>query len=118
MLKDKARINLKAGEALAVLGLTDPATSRYYYALYQAAVHALTRHGWTPDRLRSGAVQWSHDMVMNNASLVRGRSSDRALVGRVRDLRIAADYGDRVVEPHRLAAEAGDVRRFVEEVTT
>ncbi len=42
MLKDKAAANLKAGEALLALGFVDPAASRYYYALFQAAVHALT----------------------------------------------------------------------------
>ncbi len=117
MLKDKARNNLRAGEALAALGLPDAAASRYYYAMFQAAVHALTRRSWTPGRLQSGAVEWSHVVVMNNVSLVRGRRSDRALFDSMRDLRVMADYDDDSIAPGRLAACVEGVRAFVEEVT-
>jgi len=117
MLKHKARNNLRAGEALAALGLPDPAASRYYYAMYQAAVHALTRDGWTPGRLQSGAVQWGHVMLMNCVSLVRGRGADRALFETMRRLRTTADYKDASVPPGLLAARVDDVREFVEEVT-
>src|SRR5262245_6788323 len=104
MLRHKARDNLRAGEALAALGLVDPATSRYYYAMYQAAVHTLTKRGWTPGRLQSGAVDWAHVVVMNNASLLRGRPGDRALFDHIRRLRMTADYDDDAVEPAALAA--------------
>lgn len=117
MLKDKARNDLRAGEALAAPGLADPAASRYYYALYQAAVHALTRRGWTPGRLRSGAVEWSQVVVMNNVALVRGRRSDRGLFDSMRDLRLKADYRDDSIAPGLLAARVDEVRAFVEEVT-
>jgi uncharacterized protein (UPF0332 family) len=116
MLRHKARDNLRAGEALAALGLVDPATSRYYYAMYQAAVHALTRKGWTPGRLQSGAVDWSHVVVMNNAYLLRGRADDRRLFATMRDLRMQADYGDGSVVPFRLADEVDRVRDLVEEL--
>lgn len=116
MLRDKAKDNLRAGEALAALGLVDPATNRYYYAMYQAAVHALTRRGWTPGRLESGAVDWSHVVLMNNASLLRGRRSDRLLLGEMRDLRMQADYGDGSVIPVHLAELVADVRDLVEEL--
>ena len=114
MLRHKARDNLRAGEALAALGLVDPATSRYYYAMYQAAVHTLTRRGWTPGRLQSGAVDWSHVVVMNNASLLRGRRSDRSLFDEVRELRMKADYDDGAVRPEQLAAAVDAVRNLVE----
>ena len=116
MLRHKARDNLRAGEALAALGLVDPATSRYYYAMYQAAVHTLTRRGWTPGRLHSGAVDWSHVVVMNNASLLRGRSTDRSLFDSMRRLRTKADYHDDPVDPVTLALQVDDVRAFVEEL--
>ena len=117
MLKHKARNNLRAGEALATLGLLDPAASRYYYAMYQAAVHTLARRGWTPGRLQSGAVDWSHVVVMNNASLLRGRGSDRYLFGAMRDLRTQADYYDTAVVPALLASKVDEVRALVEELT-
>src|SRR5512138_1571990 len=116
MLRHKARDNLRAGEALAALGLVDPATSRYYYAMYQAAVHALTRRGWTPGRLQSGAVDWSHVVVMHNASLLRGRRFDRFLFDSMRELRTQADYGDDSVDPAQLADKVDEVREFVEEL--
>jgi hypothetical protein len=117
MLRHKARDNLRAGEALAALGLVDPATSRYYYAMYQAAVHRLTRRGWTPGRLQSGAVEWSHVVVMNNASLLRGRRGDRALFDAMRQLRMKADYDDDALPPESLAGAVHAVRDFVEELT-
>ena len=116
MLRHKAKDNLRAGEALAALGLVDPATSRYYYAMYQAAVHALTRRGWTPGRLQSGAIDWSHVVVKNNASLLRGRRSDRFLFEEMRDLRMQADYDDESVTPAHLAELVDDVRGLVEEL--
>ncbi len=117
MLRDKARDNLRAGEALAALRLVDPATSRYYYAMYQAAVHALTRKGWTPGRLQSGALDWAHVVVMNNASLLRGRRSVRSLFDAMRELRMQADYSDEGVVPEQLADLVDDVRGLVEELT-
>lgn len=117
MLRHKARDNLRAGEALAALGLVDPATSRYYYAMYQAAVHALTRKGWTPGRLQSGAIDWAHVVVMNNALLLRGQRADRHLFEVMRDLRRQADYGDEGVVPARLASLVDEVRGLVEELT-
>src|SRR5262245_53166379 len=117
MLRHKAKDNLRAGEALAALGLVDPATSRYYYAMYQAAVHTLMRRGWTPGRLQSGAVDWSHVVVMSNASLLRGRRGDRALFDALRRLRMTADHDDDAVPPEELARAVDAVRDFVEELT-
>ena len=117
MLKDKSTRNLAAGDALSTLGFTDAAASRYYYSLYQAAVHRLTQLGWTPGRLRSGAVRWDHVMVMHNMSLIRGRRSDRDLYEVMRDLRLKADYADVSVELQALADCVAGTREFVEEVT-
>jgi len=117
MLKNKASNNLRAGEALAVLGLRDPAASRYYYAMFQAAVHRLTVLGWTPGRLERGAVRWGHAMVANNVLLVRKLRSDRDLYAEMQDLRERADYRDDSVKQERLAARVAAVREFVEEAT-
>ena len=117
MLNHKSTKNLSAGEALSALGLTDAAANRYYYALYQAAVHRLTVLGWTPGRFESGAVQWSHTMIYLNIFLVRRRRSDRALFDAMRNMRERADYSDRSVEAGSLAAHVAAVREFVEEGT-
>jgi uncharacterized protein (UPF0332 family) len=92
VLRDKALSNLRAGEALLAVGLVDPAASRLYYACYQAAVHRLTLVGRTPGATRSGAVEWDHSMMKNNAGSVRGRRSDGFMYEQVRDLRRIADY--------------------------
>jgi uncharacterized protein (UPF0332 family) len=115
MLSDKAKANLQAGEILAAAGLADPAASRYYYAMFQAAIARLTALGWTPGRLSSGAVEWSHTMVMQNVFLVRRLRSDRPLFETMRDLRERADYRDDRIRPELLAAQIAAVRDFVEE---
>jgi uncharacterized protein (UPF0332 family) len=117
MLKHKAKTNLRAGEALLALGLIDPAASRYYYALFQAAVSRLVEQGRTPGSLASGAVKWSHSVVANNTYLLRQRRSDRLLFDSLRELRNQADYWPTSVDPLEVAVHAGDVREFVEEVT-
>ncbi len=109
-------MNLRAGEALAALGLADPAASRMYYALFQSAVHALRRRGLRPERLRSGAVHWDHAMVRNNVWAVRGRRSDRELLREMLDLRKLADYEDHPVDPKTVLKLIPAVREFVEEV--
>lgn len=116
MLKDKAVTNLRAGEALLALGLVDPAASRYYYALYQASVHALTELGRAPGGVRSGAVEWDHSMVMNNVKGIRGRWSDRDGYEAVRRLRTRADYAGRSIDRLELEAWTEFVRDFVTEV--
>jgi uncharacterized protein (UPF0332 family) len=115
MLSDKAKANLQAGEILSAAGLVDPAASRYYYAMFQAAVHRLTALGWTPGRLSSGAVKWDHTMVANNVLLVRRRRSDRDLFAEVRRLRERADYEDKAADRDRLALLVVAMREFVEE---
>jgi uncharacterized protein (UPF0332 family) len=117
MLKDKSAMNLQAGEILAAAGLVDASASRYYYAMYQAAVHRLAALGLTPGRLESGAVQWSHAMVANNVLLVRKRRSDRDLYAALRTMRQRADYEADSVDPTRLASCVSAVRQFVEEST-
>jgi uncharacterized protein (UPF0332 family) len=115
MLADKAKSNLQAGEILAAAGLIDPAASRYYYAMFHAAVHRLTQQGWTPGRLSAGAVKWNHTMVAQNVLLVRRLRSDRDLFTEMRRLREHADYKDDSVDRDLLASVVVEVRAFVEE---
>ena len=75
MLNDKAKANLRAGDILAAAGLHDPAASRYYYSLYQAAVHGLSRLGRTPGRTRSGAEEPRTDW--SGPALSAGRHETR-----------------------------------------
>ena len=118
MLKDKSTRNLAACEALRALGLTDAAATRYYFALYQAAVHRLKRLGWTPGSIQVGGVEWDHDIVMRNVYLVRRRRSDGDLYKVIRVLRLRADYADVSVEAPALANRVEAVRKFVEEATS
>jgi uncharacterized protein (UPF0332 family) len=115
MLSDKAKTNLQAGEILAAAGLFDPAASRFYYAMFQAAVHRLNALGWTPARLSSGAVEWNHTMVANNVLLVRRLRSDRDLYADMLRLRERADYDDESVGREKLASRVVAIRAFVEE---
>ena len=73
MLKDKAVENLAAGDLLVERGHPNAAASRYYYAMFQAAVHRLNLKGWKPGAVRSGAVDWDHSMVLNNLGRIGGR---------------------------------------------
>jgi len=106
MLKEKALENLAAGETLLAAGHMNAATSRYYYAMYQAAVVALSATGLRPEKVRSGAVDWDHSMVENNTFRCRGNWRDRALYVAMRRLRGQADYDDDGVDKWRLDERA------------
>ena len=116
MLKDKALASLAAGDLLLERGFVDDAATRYYYAMYRAAVHALTERGKRPGTFRSGAVDWDHSMVENNARSLRGRWSDRLLYTETRELRVEADYLDVAVRDTELRRLLPQVREFVKEL--
>jgi uncharacterized protein (UPF0332 family) len=115
MLKDKALENLAAGESLLAAGRINAAASRYYYAMYQAAVHSLTTSGKQPGAFRSGAVEWDHSMVENNAGMLRRSYEDRALYGFLRRTRVKADYKADDVDAADLRPLCEDIAHFVEE---
>lgn len=117
MLEDKALASLAAGDLLLERGFPDDAASRYYYAMYRAAVHALTEQGRRPGQVRSGAVEWDHSMVENNASWCRSNWRDRALYMAMRRLRAQADYDDASVVPWKLDEKRDAIRDFVTELT-
>lgn len=117
MLKDKAIENLAAGDLLLDRGHVNAATSRYYYSMYQAAVHRLTAKGFRPGAVRSGAVEWDHSMVLNNARSLRHSWADVGLYAEMRHLRGVADYGDGAPPATRLAERGEAIRDFVEDLT-
>jgi uncharacterized protein (UPF0332 family) len=117
MLKDKALASLAAGDLLVERGFPDDAASRYYYAMYRAAVHALTVQGRRPGQFRSGAVDWDHSMVENNAGLIRKRFEDRMLYRDMREMRVLADYRPGSVNVGDLRRCRPEVAAFVKELT-
>jgi uncharacterized protein (UPF0332 family) len=119
-MKDKARANLQACKNLLGADLLDPAASRLYYALFQAGVQAMANRNTKPSDLDREAVdeKWSHTLLRNNASLCRGKRSDRAFFGTLFSLRQAADYEPEPVEREEIEAHLPDVQAFVNEVTT
>lgn len=118
MLKDKALSSLSAGDLLLSQGLTDDAVSRYYYAMYRAAVQSLSDQDYRPGAIRSGAVDWDHSMVENNVWVCRKQSRDRVLYKEMRRLRVRADYGADRVSRGEIEAYREEIREFVEELTT
>lgn len=117
MLKDKALENLAAGELLLDRGLPNAAASRYYYAMYQAAVHRLVQRGLVPGKIRSGALEWDHSMVENNATRLDDDWRDRLLYRQMRGLRGEADYGDGAVRSETLAGFRDAIADFVRRLT-
>ena len=115
MLKDKALENLAAGELLLDRGLVNAAASRLYYAMYEAAVWALTKEGKRPGAFRSGAVEWDHSMVENNVGVLRNSFEDRDLYREMRRARTTADYKADGVDATQLRWFRADVVDFVKE---
>jgi len=118
MLKDKALTSLAVGDLLLDRGFPDDAASRYYYAMYRASVHALMVRGVRPSQVRSGAVQWDHSMIENNAGLLRGNRDDHRLYREMRALRVMADYGAVSVGAERVAVRRAVVGSFVRDLTS
>jgi uncharacterized protein (UPF0332 family) len=104
------RLLFQAGDELL-----DSAAGRLYYAVFQAATAELERQGRRPRDFQSGALRWSHDMVRNNASLIRGRASDRTLIGELFTIRVRGDYAPDAVQLDELPAHrVAQAREFVQ----
>ena len=117
-LQTKARQNLQVALFLLERGDIDAAANRLYYALFQAAVHALRRQGRTPGDFRPAAEDWDHTMVSRWIKLVRGRPEDGVLFRRLREQRERADYSDDRAERGELELLKHEAERFVDEVTS
>lgn len=110
-----ARENLAAAILLLEHGHIRAAASRFYFAMFQAAVCALERRGAKPP---SRDRYWSHDLVLRLAQSIRGDVQDKVRLRDLRKMRISGDYQAWEFERRDLERIKNDVRRFVEEVTT
>jgi hypothetical protein len=117
MLKHKAVENLAAGDLLLARGYVNAAASRFYYAMYQAAVQRLRDLGRTPSSVPSGAVEWDHSMVQNNTRLLRDEWRDHMLFRTMRILRVDADYEADAVLVEKVRERRSAVADFVKELT-
>jgi uncharacterized protein (UPF0332 family) len=117
-VRAKARRSSKAALLLLGAGFPDAAVSRLYYAVFQAAVHALKRQGRSPGEFRPGARGWSHRMVRENAALVRGNETDVWFLKRLYSLRIQADYRSPLTARRTIEFLRREAERFVLEATS
>ncbi len=115
-MKAKARENLDASLILLRAGRLNASASRLYYALFQAAIHALERQGRNPQDFRNSRY-WDHDTVCDFAHLARGEETDRILLDEARRLRLQADYTDLPIDRRRVEHLKHEACRFVLEVT-
>lgn len=97
-------------------GRLNACASRLYYALFQAAIHALERQGRKPRDFRN-ATYWDHDTIRDSAHLVRGEESDRILLDDARLLRLRADYALEQVTRREIEDLRHEACRFVMEAT-
>ncbi|HET6203495.1 MAG TPA: HEPN domain-containing protein [Planctomycetota bacterium] len=116
-MKAKALQNLRAGALLFDRGLYDAAASRYYYAVFQACVHALEGRGLTPGTTIPGARRWDHPTVRVRAAAVRDRPEDERFFEDLRLLRERADYNPEPIGHGAVESCRREVERFVLDVT-
>lgn len=115
-MKKKAASSLVACKALVSSRLTDSAASRLYYALFQAGVHVLERQGKNPADFTSGATQWAHGWICDNAYLFRKVREDKRLFKMAYSLRERADYRVPPVQPCELDPLLPRAEDFVQDV--
>jgi len=116
-MREQALDHLRIARALFELGLYDGAASRHYYAAFQAVVFALERKGLRPHDFRSVRSRWEHGVIIENASLARGRAADRLLLRSLGRLRVRADYWRSAVDPRTLGPLAEPAGQFIQDVT-
>lgn len=113
-IMDKAQTALASARMLLAAGDTDGATNRAYYAMFDAAIAALS---WAdPDRSRElprthgGLIAvFGHQLVRNGRmSAEYGRAFNR-----VQELRLAADYLASPVTSDKAAWAIGEAENFV-----
>lgn len=100
-------------------GRFNNAANRSYYAVFQAAIHALQMEGI---RLPGGATQWGHDFVASQFTglLIHRRhryeTSLRDVIADNRTLRADADYSTVNVTEVRASRALQRAERFVRAV--
>src|SRR5262245_6812138 len=91
-VKAKASENLEAALRLLERGLLNAAASRLYFAVFQAAIHALQARSRGPMEGGAGIPAWSHVGVQERIATLRGSEDDRRVFKDLRLLRARADY--------------------------
>lgn len=113
---DKARESVAGARAEYEAGRYNNAANRSYYAVFQAAIHALQLEGV---RLPGGGNAWGHPFVDSQFSglLINRRhlyeTSLRNVIGENRRLREDADYNPEPVNPVRTIRAVQRAERFV-----
>ncbi len=116
-MHEKALKTLDSANHLFSAGYIDSATSRFYYAAYQAVVYRLGKNGLRYSDLSDDVTYWKHSLVIDNASLIRGRKKeDRAFLVELFDLRVKADYDIISVKDVELKASIKEIEKFVKEL--
>lgn len=115
-MKEKAEENLKASRLLIQEHLPDSAISRLYYALYQGAVHAMQHHAKKRPRDLSSYDDWKHQVIANNATLLRGQRSGKVMYKMALDLRVQADYKSVPVNINQVKPLLAQIEAFVKSV--
>jgi uncharacterized protein (UPF0332 family) len=117
---DKARESVAGARAEYDAGRYNNAVNRSYYAVFQAAIHALQLDGI---RLPGGGDAWGHAFVDSQFSglLINRRhlydTSLRNVVEENRRLREDADYTPDSINPIRASRSVQRAERFVTAVT-
>jgi uncharacterized protein (UPF0332 family) len=112
-MKDKARASLRACQHLLEAGFFDPAASRLYYALFQAALQGLANAGVSPGDVSSGETRWNHALIAQNTYRCRKQKGDRGIFESLRSLREQADYQPEPIERADVDQWLADVEGFV-----
>ncbi len=116
-MKAKARENLEAALRLLDRGLLNAAASRLYYAVFQAAIHALQSRRRDSAEAPAGGRGWSHAGVQDQIATIRSDDEDQRMFKRLRLLREMADYGQPSVPRRELEFLRPDAERLVRELT-
>jgi hypothetical protein len=116
--KDLARENLSTAEGAYEAGCFNAAASRFYYAMFHAALYRYkSRAQVAADELAGMRAQgrWDHRQVALKGAAVRGIAADRNFLLTMRALRNDADYEEVGVDPAKLHGRLNAIKKFMED---
>ena len=115
--RDLANENWATADGALDAGFVNAAASRYYYAMFHAALHRYGAMAQVAPEVLQGMRTpggWDHRRVAARASAIRGVAADRWLLREMRQVRNDADYEEVGIDPARLRGRLEAVRRFLE----
>ncbi|MCL5276728.1 MAG: HEPN domain-containing protein [Deltaproteobacteria bacterium] len=116
-MNNKASKTLDAANNLLNAHYIDSAASRFYYAAYQAAIYCLEKKGRQFSEFSIDAVYWEHGIIINNASLLRGKGKDdKVFLKSLFDLRVQADYNVIPVKEIEVRESVKGIKEFVKDL--